>query len=419
MAFRNGRRHRGACSKRWSTGASAGGSRSDAADNALRWLEALPPPIIIAPISDRGRGYTAYVPNNDGDAESDPTQPQRVGKQIRALLLPPDSQVFYAWDDIEAMPEGLPDLVNGLYQLGRGVDAAYASLRLVDMAEVEAEASAHSAAVQRPGGAGADGVDCPMPGTLDTLDARFDAFRARLAVTGKGRAARVAFTNPPRPRFAQVVYDKRPGILVLDLRDSAGRFRPVEPAEVGLLIPEWLADAAARLGPGLAAVAERFVIGRGAGLQDVRRRVRAFPVVIILMKLPPPHTTQPRFWQASSVEQRFRGVPQNASETPIGLGGCTPELTSAGRHQVTFYLFVRHRAGPSPYFQSNLQVIERLDKHFHFGDGRTMQGAIQKVGMHPLPAQTEKGVDLATTGLSGCIRFFTPRAKSTPDRLLW
>lgn len=259
-------------------GASSGGCRPAEADNALRWLEALPPPVIIAPMADRGRAYTAYVPNNDGDAESDPTRPQRVGKQIQALLLPPDSQVSYAWDAVEAMPEGLPDLVNGVYQLGRGVDPAYASLRLVDLAEVEAEAVTRSATVQRPCGAGADGVDCPMPGTLDTLDARFGAFRARLAVAGKGRAARVAFANPPRPRFARVVYDHHSSVLLFDLRDAARRYRSIDPSETALLIPEWLADAAARLGPGLSALAEKFVIGRGAGPQDVTRRVRAFPV---------------------------------------------------------------------------------------------------------------------------------------------
>lgn len=259
-------------------GISAGSLRSAEADDALRWIEALPPPIIIAPIADRGRGYTAYVPNNDGDAESDPTQPQRVGKQIRVLILPPDTSVSYAWDDIEAMPEGLPDLVHGLFQLGRGVDPAYASLRLVDLAEVEREAASCSYSIHRPGGAGADGVDCPMPGTLDTLDARFHAFRARLTFTGNGRSARVAFSNPPRARFARIVYDQKPGILLFDLRDSSGRFNPIDPAEAGRLIPDWLADAAARLGPGLAALAERFVLGLGAGPRDTMRRVRAFPV---------------------------------------------------------------------------------------------------------------------------------------------
>jgi CRISPR-associated protein Csb2 len=261
--------------------AAEGGGRPAAADAALRWLEALPPPVIVAPAADRGRGYTAYVPNNDTDAEADPTRPERfkkIEKPVRALLLPEGAVVSYLWDGIGAVPEGLAGLVHRLCQLGRGVDPAFAELRLCEAPAVEAEAARRGAMIRRPSGTGAGGMDCPMPGTLKTLDARFAAFRNRLRMRGRGREARAEFTNPPRARFARIVYDAPPRILLFDLRDAGGRFHAVDPARAGLLIPAWLADAAARLGPAFAALAERFVIGRGAGPGDLDRRVRAFPV---------------------------------------------------------------------------------------------------------------------------------------------
>lgn len=260
--------------------AAQGGGRSEEADAALRWLERLPPPTIIAPPVDTGRGFTAFVPNNDGDAESDPAQPQRIGKAIRAHLLPEGAVVSYLWDDIEALPEAMPDLAHQLYQLGRGVDPAFASLRICEASYVEAEAVLSRAILLRPSRAEVGGVDCPTAGTLDSLDARFLAFRKRLTVSGRGRAARIAFANPPRPRFARVAYASGSAsqLLLYDLRDRDGRFHAVDPTEAGLLIPAWLADAAARLGSSLEALAERFVIGRGAGAREIGRRVRAFPV---------------------------------------------------------------------------------------------------------------------------------------------
>jgi CRISPR-associated protein Csb2 len=261
-------------------GAAQGSGRSEEADSALRWLERLPPPTIITPAVDMGRGFTAYVPNNDGDVETDPTQPERIGKTIRAHLLPEGAVVSYLWDEIKSLPEAMPDLAHQLYQLGRGVDPAFASLRVCQASDVEAEAVRSGAILLRPSRAEVGGVDCPTAGTLDSLDARFLAFRKRLAVSGKGRTAWIAFANPPRPRFARVAYasGSTSKLLLYDLRDRDGRFNAVDPTEAGLLIPAWLTDAAARLGPSLEAVAERFIIGRGAGPREIGRRVRAFPV---------------------------------------------------------------------------------------------------------------------------------------------
>lgn len=72
-------------------GAAHGGSLSEPAVSAFRWLEGLAPPVIAAPPAYAGRSIKNFVPNNDLDAVGG--DPARIGE-------------------------------NALYQLGRGVDIA-------------------------------------------------------------------------------------------------------------------------------------------------------------------------------------------------------------------------------------------------------------------------------------------------------
>ncbi|HHN68271.1 MAG TPA: type I-U CRISPR-associated protein Cas5/Cas6, partial [Thermopetrobacter sp.] len=48
--------------------AARGAEVTEADAEALRRLERLPPPVILAPVAVPGRAHTAYVPNNDLDA---------------------------------------------------------------------------------------------------------------------------------------------------------------------------------------------------------------------------------------------------------------------------------------------------------------------------------------------------------------
>lgn len=262
-------------------GATCGSKRRAETDDALRWLERQAAPVILAPSAEEGRAFTTYVPNNDGDAEEDPTEPQRIAKTVRAHLLPENTVVAYIWTGLYEVPHGMAAVAAGLFQLGRGIDPAFALARVIDDTMADGLIASTPHMVLRPTRRGASTMDCPMAGTLDSLDARFHAFRHRLVATGRGRAARVAFANPPRAQFDRIAYNAPSRILVFELRDEAGDFRAIDPSRAGILIPSWTEDAAERLGPALAPLAERFVIGRGAGPKDVHRRIRAFVIPTI------------------------------------------------------------------------------------------------------------------------------------------
>ena len=258
--------------------AGAGPHRGADADQALRWLEEQDPPEILAPVCEVARAFTTYVPNNDGDVEKDPTRPSRIGKSVQARLLPRDARIVYLWPGVEEVPDALTHLAEALFQLGRGTDPAFARVLLLAEDEADALRADPDLRLHRPSGTGAGEYDCPVSGSLDSLDRRHAAFRQRLTRTGSGRRARVAFTNPPRPRFARVRYDAAPLRLLFELRAPDGRFRRWPSSAAAPLVSEWLADTAERLGGACKAEAERFVTGRTAGPRDKARRIRAFAV---------------------------------------------------------------------------------------------------------------------------------------------
>ncbi|PTR09908.1 type I-U CRISPR-associated protein Csb2 (plasmid) [Cereibacter azotoformans] len=257
-------------------GAASDGTGCEARRAALHWFETLEAPVILAPRTEPGRAYISYVPNNDGDAEGDPTDPSRIGKRIQARLIAEDAPLIYLWSGLEAVPDGVADLAERLCQLGRGIDPAYARAVELEEEAVAALMADHPGSVHRPAGSGPDGLDCPLPGSLASLEARHEAFLKRLAVQGAGRKSRIEFSNPPRARFGRVRYDRAAERILFDLRDEKGHFWAIDAAHAGQLVSDWLKDAAERLGPTLAPLAERFVIGRGAGPRDLDRRIRAF-----------------------------------------------------------------------------------------------------------------------------------------------
>lgn len=282
----------------------AAGTRIAAADReALAWLELQDAPIILAPHASRGQGFSTYVPNNDLDAVSGietvagnpagyikrkdrweiAASTIRTGKSIRPWLFDGERPVIYLWLEITDEPERerLPSIAGRLFQLGRGIDPAWAEARLLPTGEAKALAAAHEGPILRPGASGREGIAAPERGSLASLEARHTAFLARFQQIGTGRGARTAFSNPPKPRFRQVRYEAPPQRLLFDLRWSDGRFLAVPAAEAAPLVRRLIERAASRLSDALPAEApkiERFLVGRGARAADVLRRVRVFAV---------------------------------------------------------------------------------------------------------------------------------------------
>src|SRR5690625_4166936 len=145
----------------------------------LRWLEELPAPGIFAPRHHRfTKGYTNFMPNNDLDAKGgDPSKIAgiRAGKTIRASLYDASEPIRYVWrlpDDDASEPNARKaiSISEQLYQLGRGVDFAWAWGEIL-LEEVFCKAIEQTEVVgyQPSDGTGGVSLQVPTTGSLKTL----------------------------------------------------------------------------------------------------------------------------------------------------------------------------------------------------------------------------------------------------------
>ncbi|HMV70046.1 MAG TPA: type I-U CRISPR-associated protein Csb2, partial [Myxococcota bacterium] len=251
---------------------------------AFRWLEGLAPPVIGAPRSRQGQEVLAFVPNNDLDAVAgDPERiaSLRTGKRWRARLLEEGQPLRYAWsfEGPRDAADRLVELAAGAYQLGRGVDMAWADARVLDHAELPD--ALDGAVIHTPAAAaGGDTLACPGSGSFDGLARRFHASRHRFSMEGAGRAAIRVFAQPPKVAWTMVAYDAAPARFVFDLRDAQERFAPVA-LERSHTLTVAIRDAAAARLAGHAVDVDAALIGRRPGevaRAPIGRRVRIVPL---------------------------------------------------------------------------------------------------------------------------------------------
>ena len=265
-------------------GAARGARLPPADELALRWLERLDPPRIAAPVVRRGRAVKLYVPNNDLDSVGgDPARVTeiRVPKQWRPSLFDPNEPVLYLWDfeSESAEAKRICAIAARMYQLGRGIDMAWASGHVLERNEAEARLESHTGAMRRPGGTGKTAT--PHAGTLDSLVNRYQRKRTRLTTVGTGRKTRQLFTQPPKASFRGVGYGTPPRRLYFELRGPEGGFAPRPLASAAPLVSGLRDSAAGRLQaflPAESALFERLIIGRGAGPADLAQRIRLIPI---------------------------------------------------------------------------------------------------------------------------------------------
>ena len=253
---------------------------------ALRWLEQLDPPRIAAPPVLRGQSVKLFVPNNDLDAVGG--DPERVSeiraeKHWRPCFFDPDQPVVYVWnfDSGEAEAERVRTIAARLYQLGRGVDMAWAVADVLPRDRADAALAAHTGALYAPGGGGDGGeVSCPHTGTLASLVERHEQARGRLVWNLSDGKPRQLFTQPPKASFRRVGYGTPPRRLHFELRDESS-FAP-RPIRLAAQLIAGLRDAAAaklRASlPARAALFDKLIVGRGAGPRDLELRVRMTPL---------------------------------------------------------------------------------------------------------------------------------------------
>lgn len=273
-------------------GAAKGGTLTEGSVDALRWLELQAPPIIAAPHVQDGQPVLLYVPNNDLDAVGGDIRrvaDLRVGKLVEPRLTAPGVPLLYAWPfepdaEAEARVLGLQAVVERLYQLGRGVDMAWARAEVLDDDALAARLASYEGVVHRPtpGGSGSLALACPQPGSLASLQARFAALGRRFSWHGAGKKASLLFTQPPKARFAEVSYDSPMTHHLFDLRDpeSPSAFKVWQfhrAHDLVVAVRDRVAERLGKVFANLRSEIEQVIVGR-ANDRPALPRVRFVPL---------------------------------------------------------------------------------------------------------------------------------------------
>jgi CRISPR-associated protein Csb2 len=264
---------------------------------ALEWLEEQGPPTIGAPPDSRAeRGVLFYMPNNDSDRiEGDPLRMARIRtatKIFRPYFFDPTLPFVYAWSLGEAPGEEeyarrICTMAERLYQLGRGIDMAWAWGEVLDDGALDALLATYPGRIYRPSAAtSSTTLLCPGPGSLISLTRRYEAFGERFRYVKEGGSVKVVFRRPPRPLFQSVAYDSPPSRWLYELREptAAGGFVPW-PLERAYALVVRLRDAAVkrltRAMPNQSADIGRALVGRkpdGSNACRPEDRVRIIPL---------------------------------------------------------------------------------------------------------------------------------------------
>jgi CRISPR-associated protein Csb2 len=265
------------------------GPLTDELSRPLEWLEKLDAPIIAAPHSiSRRQAVNYFVPNNDLDAVGG--DPSRIGairtaKSFKPRLFDQGRELLYAWEYLESDAEQHVEKVRGiatrLYQLGRGIDLAWAWADTLTPAELDDCLAAYRGAVFRPGEGGHGNLLlCPQDGSLQSLKVRHAAMSKRFQPQSQGRSVKWRFTQPPKPLFRPVGYDCPPISRLYELHGSDGSQLAVPLHRIASFVQAVRDAAAERLRSSHAALVERCLIGRptDAGQVPHDERIRLIPI---------------------------------------------------------------------------------------------------------------------------------------------
>ena len=278
-------------------GAARGDTLPEEDRRAFAWLEELNPPIINAPLMRAGQSFRNYVPNNDLDAVGG--DPERVSKirapkLIRPTLFDAEAPLLYVWTiddapDAQANARRICAIAEQLYQLGRGIDMAWAAGEILGAEEAEARLAA-GGVLHRPSDGVADAtLAVPLKGSFESLVLRHKKMRGRFQTLyeskpGKKQPDRKVaigqiFVQPPKPRFRQVSYGSPPTRLLFDLVGEKASWRLDRIVELTQRVRD---GAAQRLKDKLIREAEKVhnaLVGRrDANEADKAARVRVTPL---------------------------------------------------------------------------------------------------------------------------------------------
>jgi CRISPR-associated protein Csb2 len=278
-------------------GAGLSGPLEENERKALKWLQALQAPIIAAPRAwQPRRGVLFYMPNNDSDGiEGDPSKMAKIRtatKIFRPYLFDTGIPFLYAWPFAQEpadqqKAETICRLAERLYQLGRGIDMAWAWGEMLEDGEVEHLLVAYPGHVLRSSKNGSGRMlPTACPGSLESLERRYQAYGERFSYLREGKKVKVHFRQPPKARFRLEPYDSPPSRQMYELRDPVeeGVFAPWPLERAHRLVVRLRDEAVARLKgamPSRAADIDRVLVGRKPdGTNDCppEIRVRIIPL---------------------------------------------------------------------------------------------------------------------------------------------
>lgn len=273
-------------------GAGISGPLDHQTEEALTWLEELPAPIVASPRLARGQVVTMFMPNNDLDKFGGDVRNIAKTRGARKIWRPRhfDAAVpwIYAWpinEDGATHADRICALAEKLYQLGRGVDMAWAWGEVLDEAALEEKLREYDGVVWRPGAGEGFLLACPEKGSFESLDRRYRTRRFR------NEQGQRVFVQQPRPAYRQISYESPPARHVFELRSSADSERRVAwfLTEASSLVVAAREAARGRLSsalPGRRDDVDRHLVGRrpdGSNAVPAENRVRIIPIPSIGM----------------------------------------------------------------------------------------------------------------------------------------
>lgn len=272
-------------------GAAKGAVLADDDKAALEWLETLDAPVIASPAVRSGQPFRNYVPNNDLDAVGGDLRRVdkiRTAKTIRPYIFNTEAPLLFIWTfdggaSSEDHARTICQIAERLYQLGRGVDMAWAWAELLDTDEVEGRLACYDGVMYRPSQGSGTMLPCPQPGSLASLIRRYDANRTRFTHVKEGRRVQQLFSQSPKPRFATVAYATPPHRFLFEIRTTTfdESFVPWPSERVTELVLNLRDKAMSRLKEALpeeTGTIDRVLIGRNATEADKAVRVRILPL---------------------------------------------------------------------------------------------------------------------------------------------
>lgn len=210
-------------------GAGISGPLDQQTKEALAWFEGLADaPIIASPRMARGQAVTMFMPNNDLDKFGGDVRNIAKTRGAKKVWRPRhfDAAVpwIYAWpfaEDGATHADKICALSEKLYQLGRGVDMAWAWGEVLDEAALDVKLVEYNGIVRRPSAGDGLKLACSTKGSFESLERRYHAARFR---TESGRRV---FVQQPKLSYRQISYESPPVRHLFELRSSADSDRRV------------------------------------------------------------------------------------------------------------------------------------------------------------------------------------------------